>query len=407
MVKWLVVLLLVACSAAAQESLPADKARLELILEPIEDGLFERQMLLATVRGEYRVRIAREDLPIPRSPSFDWVQLDRDQWSVEQVDGLPTQILRRRIALFPKRAGNLTFPALRHHLTIFTDDGGRSEHLIESLPVSVTVQKALGQPWLPVRAIEFSEEWSKDPATLPLGESVKRRVVLRALGATDQMMPGQPNLRLPWLISFTSPSQRVTELTALGPVTTVVWEWTLRPKTGERGVLPAIEIPYFDTKINKPGTVVLGASPLSYAAAPDDSAAPMWRSRFTGMWYPAAGFLTGLLAPLLIFSSGTRLRTRAELVSALARFCSDPVRRRLRLAARNGDAMALRQAALRLAADLPDERVIALRRYLEPLDRMLFDIQPPARVDLKSLARELTGPLRKTKYHGAAMDGSH
>ena len=402
MVKWLALLLILAAPVAAQDSLPVDKARLEVILDPMEEQPFEGQMLLATVRGEYRVRIALEDLTLPRSASFDWLQLDRDEWTVEQVDGLPTQVMRRRIAIFPQRAGNLTFPALDHRLTIFTGDGGRSEHVVTSRPLPITVEAALGQPWLPVGAIEFSEEWSKDPAMLPLGQSVTRRVVLRALGATDKMMPTQPSLRMPWLISFSSPGERSTELTPLGPVTTVVWEWTLRPKTGERGVIPAIEIPYFDTTAHRSGTVVIDASPLAYAAAPGEADAPAWQSRFTGIWYPALGFLFGLLLPAALFGPGTRLRSRAELAAVFKRaFHPVRTRRRLRRAARTGDAMALRQEALGAARDLPAERAMALRRALEPLDRMLFDALPPAPVDLPSLAREATRLVTmKTKAHG-------
>ncbi|SFR12319.1 BatD family protein [Poseidonocella sedimentorum] len=386
-------LALLAAPALAQTPLPAEAARLELILDPVEGPLREGQMLLATLRGEYRVRIALEDLPIPHSADFDWIQLARDDWTLEQVDGLPTQVMRRRLALFPQSAGALSFPALTHQLTIFTPDGGRSTHPVTSAPVTIQVSPALGEPWWPVRAVEFSESWSRDPAGLPLGETVRRRVILRALGATDQMMPPQPALRAPWLISFSRPPERSTELTPAGPVTTVVWEWSLRPKTGERGVLPAIRIPYYDTGAQRAGEVVLPAVPLAYAAAAGEGAQEPWRAAFTGWAYPLAGGAAGLVAgavlPMLLFGRNRRLKSRAELRAQLARLLPDPAKRRLSRAARRGDGHALRWAARSLAQEMPPGRRDRVLAEIDALDRALFAEEPGPKPDLRRLARKL------------------
>ncbi|MBC7142221.1 MAG: hypothetical protein H5U18_08705 [Rhodobacteraceae bacterium] len=67
MVRLVALLLVLALPAAAQEALPDDEARLQVILDPLEAEPFEGQMLLATVRGEYRVTIALQELTIPRS----------------------------------------------------------------------------------------------------------------------------------------------------------------------------------------------------------------------------------------------------------------------------------------------------------------------------------------------------
>lgn len=183
----------------------------------------------------------------------------------------------------------------------------------------MTVRPALGQPWLPVRAIEFSDEWSKDPGVLPLGQTARRRIVIRALGATSDMLPPQPEIRASWLISLTSPEKRATELTPLGPLATVVWEWSLRPKTGERGVIPEIRIPYFDTGSGAPGAVLLKAAPVGYAAAPDATKTAAWRSGFTGLLYPTLGLALGLLVPFVALGDGMRPRSRAELARLLGR----------------------------------------------------------------------------------------
>lgn len=389
MVRLIAILLLMASPAVAQDDLPAEKARLQVILDPLDARPFADQMLLATVRGDYRVTIALQDLTLPHSGSFDWVQLARDQWTLEQVDGLPTQVMRRRIAIFPQRAGELSFPALDHKLTIVTPSGGRAEHDVFSEPVRISVRPAPGQPWLPVAAIEYSDEWSTDPGALPLGETVQRRVVVRALGATADMIPPRPEIRAAWLISFASPEERSTELTPLGPLTTVVWQWSLRPKTGERGVIPEIQIPYFDTNSASPGTLVLKATPVGYADAPDMMAPELWRSGFTGVRYPVFGFLLGLLVPFLVLGTDMRLRSRGEVRHWLSRLRPDGDCRRLTRAARRGDVAAMRQAAVRLAAKLSLDRADAIRELLDPIDRHLFGPTAPAPLSLRMRARTI------------------
>lgn len=396
MVRLILFLFALSAPVFAQEQLPADKARLRVILDQLETPPVEGQMLLATVRGDYRVTIALQDLTVPRTRSFDWVQLERDQWTMEQVDGFPTQVMRRRIAIFPQRAGDLVFPTLGHKLTVVTPGGGRAEHIVESEPVEVSVRPAHGQPWLPVSEIEFSDEWNKDPGALPMGETVQRRVVIRALGATAKMLPEQPEIRAPWLISFASPEKRTTELTPLGPLTTVVWEWSLRPKTGEKGVIPDIQFPYFDTASQSAGALVLKAAPVGYEAAPDALKPSPWRSDFTAFWYPALGLALGMLTPWLVTGSDSRLRSRAELSRILGRFRPDPARLRLARAARRGDARAMRQAAADLAAKLAPDRAAVIREMLAPLDRQLFGPNVTTSTPLRSLARRILAFTRST-----------
>ncbi len=142
-------------------------------------------------------------------------------------------------------------------------------------------------------------------------------------------------MRAAWLISFTAPEERATTLTPDGPVTTVTWRWSLRPKTGEPGVLPAVEIPWFDTTARAMRIATIPAIPFGYASFRDNQAgadrlAP--RERAIGFGTLAAGILAGLAFGF----AGVAARRGPEFGAALRRLSPyDPTRRALLRAGRS------------------------------------------------------------------------
>lgn len=303
------------------------------------------EMIELTIRGEYTRRITLETLTFPDSTDYDWMQLARDSWQEEQVNGLTAKVFERRIALFPRRAGPLTVGPVTHHLTLAGGTRGREKVEMRAEPVTIQVAPfpADSAP-LAAKALTVNDELSVSPGELRDGETLIRRVTLRAAGTLPHLMPPRPVIREPWLISFTAPEQRETKPTLAGPQTTVVWEWHLRPKTGEPGVLPPIQIPWFDTVSRQMMTAEIPAIPFGYASFSANRtgqdqlpAAQLARAAAAA----AAGLMTGLV---MVFSALTR-RRGYELVRRLKRFAPfDPTWFRLKAAAKQGDLMALRAA---------------------------------------------------------------
>lgn len=400
MVRLILMLVLLAAPVLAQDR---DTLRLKLVLDPREAAPIEGEMILATIRGIYRETITNEELKLRDMTDFDWTRLGQDAWTDERIDGRMAKVFERRIALYPKRAGTLEVLPIAHELQIISIDGVRSTVLVRSDPVRLEVQakpEGAGDDWFPVRALEISDSWDVDAARLVDGQSVERRVVLRALGATPEMMPPQPALREPWLITFTPPEERDFQVTPQGPVTTLTWRWTLRPITGEPGVLPAVTIPYFDTAARTARTVTLPAAPIGYASFADN-AARGWRKDL-GVGWPH--LMTGAAVCLLVLALAlrdrglpTHLRDRLERRRML---------RRLRRYARAGDAEGFRLLAARLLngagphADLRDMPVLAT------LDRALFGhartAPPPLGALYGQVKRETAACLRNTAPDGRA-----
>jgi len=368
------------------------------------------EMIPLTVRGEYTSRIALETLTFPDSDAYDWMQLARDTWREERVEGRTVLVLERRIALFPRKAGPITIGPVTHRLTVATNTGGREELDVQADPLTVQVAPFPAESaTLAASALEVEDVLSTPPSELRDGETLIRKVTLTASGTLPHLLPPRPKIRAPWLISFTAPETREMKPTAGGPVTTLVWEWHLRPKTGAPGVLPPIEIPWFDTVTREMRTAEIPAVPFGYASFAANRTGTD-RLPAAQMWMAGALFTAGLLTGLILALAGSSPRRKAWMLQIVKRWSPvDPTRNALKTAARTEDLTALRSAterylARRRALGLPepegatDELDRAL--YAAPSRSRAFDPERFRRVLLRrrTAKREASAGIRTYSY---------
>lgn len=391
MVRTLLLLLLIAGSAVAQDR---DASRLELILDPRAVAPLEGEMILATLRGTYRQTIAREEVKLRPMTDFDWVRLGLDSWTDARVEGRAARVFERRIAFYPRRSGDLEILPIAHTLEIIGAAGKRETVIVRSEPVTLTVEPrpaGAAQRWLPLRALEISDSWDTDPARLADGQSATRRVVLRGFGATPEMMPQQPSLREPWLISFTPPEERNFQVTPEGPVSTVVWTWKLRPITGEPGVIPSVTIPWFDTGSRTSETATIPMAPIGYASFADNGAS-RWRNLQGGGW---ALWLLSSLSALLAMA--LTLRDRVPVFGVRQKWRRHTLLQRLRRRVRAKDAAGARQTAARLLEGLPSLGEKQRLELLRPADEILYG---KPRDDARDSLDRMFKQVRTTSLHG-------
>ncbi|MGK7654226.1 hypothetical protein ACSQ76_18005 [Roseovarius sp. B08] len=371
------------------------------MLDPRDEAPMEGEMILATIRGIYRETITNEELKLRSMTDFDWTRLGQDEWTDQRVDGRMSRVFERRIAFFPKRAGTLELLPIVHELEVPGDSGQRETVLVRSEPVRIeVVEKPAGaeETWFPVRALEVSDTWDADAAQLEDGQGVTRRVVLRALGATPEMMPQQPALREPWLITFTPPEERDFQVTSQGPVTTLVWVWKLRPITGEPGVLPEVTIPYFDTEARTARVAKLPAAPIGYANFGDNAAAG-WRKDI-GVGQAHIAVFSGATMIVVLLALRGRSGASSATLALRRKLHLKKQLRRLRKYAATEDIPRFRALAAHL---LSSETVTPLTRdhiALRPVDIFLFGSKSahPA-LDLRSVLRDIEERLRTSSRH--------
>lgn len=388
-------LLLLLCPAGA-----ARAESLRLVIPEMQPVAGE--MIPVIVRGEYERQITLEKLSFPDSPDYDWMQLARDQWRTEQVEGRSVRVFERRIALFPRHAGPLTIGPVTHRLTVVGTDAPREDLPVTAEPVTVAVAPfPVEGATLAARSLTVTDALSAESGKLRDGETLVRRVTIEAVGAPSHLVPPRPIVRAPWLISFAAPEARTQRLTPDGPVTTVTWEWHLRPSTGDPAVLPAIAIPWFDTEARQMRTAEIPAIPFGYASiyagVGGTGHLPVGQVRAA-----ALAVTGGLMAGCVLVLAGLGPRRRDDVLRVLGRLSPvDPTRLAVRRAVRTGEPFALRRAverhlrrwrALGLPVSGQETARLDARLYGRGGDAVPFD----AGAEAKAILRAVDGLRRRS-----------
>lgn len=373
-------------------ALPARADSLRLILPEMRPVVGE--MIPLTIRGEYTGQITLEKMVFPDSAAYDWLQTARDRWADERVDGKLYRVFERRIAVFPRQPGTLTIGPVTHRLTR-AEGMARTAHdlVAPAATLTVTPYPGAGQP-LASGHVTVTDEFSADPARLGPAETFTRRITLTADGSMAHLLPPRPPIREPWLISFAAPERRETRLTAQGPVAVAVWEWSLRPRTGEVGSLTPIRIPWFNTQIREMRGATTLPVEIGIAGFGDNIGGIAVSSRRLAL-YQAGLALAGLALGLGAALAG-RAPAWAHLRARARRLRPNPRARALRAAARTGELTGLRAAAEAWGA-----AETRLGRNPDPaplrgLDEALFSPRPAGDFDRDAFLRRLTarGPGR-------------
>ncbi len=366
---------------------------LDIIATPRAGSIIEGEMIPVTIRGVYDTKVALEEMTVLPSDRFDWVQLTKDDWHNERIDGVNFLVVERKLALFARQTGVARFGPVEHDMMVINADSQREPVLVRANPLELSIapmpeDAPFHRPhgWRFASSnLTVTDELSTDPGRLADGETVTRRVTLRAEGTLPEMLPPRPVVSEPWLITFAAPVERQLELTPDGPVASVIWTWQFRPETGEPGVLGPIEIPYFNTVSRRVEAVEIPPLPIAYASAP---AAQMAKGdiRSGTVGVDVGALLAGALAGLAVL--GAMGVKRGGALHSLWRHYSPLPAWRLRLAARGGDLLRLRGAA----ADLPAHRANQ-PEALRALDRAIY-ARPGSGFDVREFVRVMLGGVR-------------
>ncbi|MGC9420328.1 MAG: hypothetical protein ACP5EN_15305, partial [Rhodovulum sp.] len=340
----LLILILSAHLAAAQTDIVTEgELSLTVTVEPGAAAPYVGELVLVTIHGRYTRHIARESLAQPELDGFSWMQLGYDYWYDTTVRGKKVKNFRRRMALFPQRAGRLTIAPYIHKLDLIDSANRWFPHEIRSSPVTIEVLPAPAPPdrWLPLKRLEISDQWSNAPDQLAPGAGVLRVIRVEATGIAPEMLPPMPDLTSPSGDIFPHPEKRLVELSPDGPVAIAFWRWTIRPSGPVSAIVEPFSLDYYDTLARVPRRVTISPTRVAYAeAAPagDTAAAPpvvgrLHRGAVLG------GLGAGLVLGLGGLLAGRALPRPAEMAARLR------LRAALRHGARSGDLAALRRAA--------------------------------------------------------------
>ncbi|SFB12242.1 Oxygen tolerance [Poseidonocella pacifica] len=385
-VMWFLVLTGVA-GAQTSEVFP-DELRLTVTVEQSAEMPFQGEMILLTIHGAYRRHITLENLVQPDLEGFNWMQLGEDHWYETRESGRPVKNFRRRMALFPENAGELTIGAFTHELTLTDEGDDWFDHAITSEPVTITVRAAPATEgwWLPVRSLRVSDQWSNAPDQLQPGEGVLRVIRVEAVGASPEMLPPMPELTSPSAMIFPHPEKRLVELSPEGPIAYTFWRWTIQPTNTTSAIVEPIVFDYFNTQTRQSHEVNISAQRIAYTQS---EIAPVATVPDSASLRPG-GVMLGLCLGVGLAGVALLAGRRVSVVPQNAFF--DPLRRQLRAGLRRDDPRQVRRAMAALMRR--DGSGKAESALLSDLDAALF-APTPTHPDLRRLVRAFVTARRK------------
>ena len=224
---------------------------------------YVQSQVLYTIRLYRRVDVAQAELSEPELADAVIEKLGEDSNYNTVVDGVSYLVTERKYAIFPQKSGTMTIKPLSLTVAVIIDRqpdyrdffGSRMTKTkrVLSKEVTLNVKPAppsfTGKDWLAAEKLELSQEWSGDIQQMKVGEPLTRTLTLRGEGATVGQLP-ELNKVVTDANLKTYPDQPVLNEQKLpGGISASRQEKiALIPATTGKHVLPAIEIPWFNTK---------------------------------------------------------------------------------------------------------------------------------------------------------------
>lgn len=159
---------------------------------------FVQAQLLYTVKV-YRAVATRQ--PRLSEPEIHGVEVLREVAGEERsyesiLNGKAYNVVERVHAIFPQQSGEITIAPARFEARVLRNGRITGRKIFESKPIDVTVKPIPPPPedypdaaWFPARDVKLTENWSREPTSLPAGEPITRHITVTALGQLSTQIP--------------------------------------------------------------------------------------------------------------------------------------------------------------------------------------------------------------------------
>ena len=241
--------------------------------------VYPDETFLYTVRLTDGAGLSTGQMGTPSVQNARIVPLNMDKtWQDTDQDGKPVRIFERSFAITPEKEGYLTISPMELYGAIISSPVNRSIDLfdqgmlfngftsnqkdvrLETNPVQVKVLKKPANWkgwWLPSTQVKLSVE-DTIPETVKVGDSLTRVIHLTAMGIEAERLPvivqpGNDKLKI-----YPSPEQRNTVQSPVGDIQSMEeLSLIMIPQASGELTIPAVRIPWFNTKKHKIEVAVL------------------------------------------------------------------------------------------------------------------------------------------------------
>lgn len=343
------------------------------------DSPYVQQQLRYEVKLHLAQALESGSISPPQLDHADIQQLGRDEDREEVVDGQRYRVISRTYLITPRRSGEFTLQGSRFDGQVRDPDArgfasfSRPQSVTALAPdTELTIQPqpdSFSGRWLPSRQVSLEDEFDADKR-YQVGEPVTRRITLTAEGVSEDQLPDLD-------VSYPAALRFYPERTERGSfnlngerVAQAIFNGVFIPTQAGTYSLPAVEVLWWDVAANSAQVARLPAreitvhepaggipSPTSVETGPTEGALPA-EPRSPSIILPAESsngctLLTSIFASLWLITLGAcawlwfRPRRPATVVkSTQVPPASRKPLQQLKLACRNNDASAAREALL-------------------------------------------------------------
>jgi len=224
---------------------------------------YVQAQVIYTVRVLLRINLVGADLSEPVAQDALIEKLNDDHRYSTSRNGRDYTVIERKFALFPQKSGLLRLDPMR--LTAQVEAGGRSFFAPSTRAVQVKSEAVdlqvrpipaafTGKHWLPAADVKLDQSWPKNPPQAKAGEPITRTLSLIATGATKGLIPelGSDLTLDPTIKQYPDqPSLTEEKLPSTGISSTRQEKTALIPSKPGKFKMPAVEIPWWNTKADK------------------------------------------------------------------------------------------------------------------------------------------------------------
>lgn len=238
-----------------------DEIFLEVKAEPEQP--YVQSQVMFTIRLYRRVDIAQAELSEPELADAVIEKLGEDSNYTSVVNGMSYQVTERKYAIFPQKSGEMKIKPLSLTAQVvmlqepdFRDFFGSrmtKTKRVLSREITLHVKPApadfTGKDWLVAEKLEFNQDWSGDIQQMKVGEPLTRTLTLRGDGITVGQLPELNKLKTDAKIKAYPDQPVLNEQKLVSGLSASRQEKiALIPAAPGQHTLPAVEIPWFNSK---------------------------------------------------------------------------------------------------------------------------------------------------------------
>jgi hypothetical protein len=159
---------------------------------------FVQAQVLYTVKVYRAVATRQPRLSEPNIGGVEvLVESAGEERSYESIlNGKAYNVVERVYALFPQESGSISIAPARFEARVLRDGRITGRKIFESEAIDIVVNPIPPPPdnfpdavWFPATSVSLSDDWSREPGSLPAGEPITRHITVTAVGQLSTQIP--------------------------------------------------------------------------------------------------------------------------------------------------------------------------------------------------------------------------